>query len=257
MEPIKIFNNVIIGQFVLTGVPVKVYISGRYLTITDTDDIEDPIFGFWMDEDGDMMRFDYRAVDHLFVAGNKVDIKTYNKGMEDKFKGGDKKEKPEEEPAEEEDTKKEESTMKLGDLIKEISAEEVAAEIEGAEAEIDAAKAKFKASQAAMKDTIKKSKDKIKASKANLKVAEEGIVKEDHMGYTFGTGDIVKNKNTSCPHHGSMGIVQKMIDIPLKGTVAVYRVTNSGPTYSPGDVLTKTIDQLEPIQAPDELEGDM
>ena len=46
MEPTKYFNNVIIGQFVLTGVPVKVYIGGRYLTITDADDVENSIFGF-------------------------------------------------------------------------------------------------------------------------------------------------------------------------------------------------------------------
>ena len=37
----KTFNNVIIGQFVLTGIPIKVYVSGRFLTITDADDIED------------------------------------------------------------------------------------------------------------------------------------------------------------------------------------------------------------------------
>jgi uncharacterized protein (DUF305 family) len=242
MEPIKVFNNVIIGQFVLTGIPVKVYISGRYLTITNADDIEDPIFGFGMDEDGDMMRFDYRAVDHLLVAGNKVDLETYNTGMG--AKEDESKEEPKEEP------KKEESFMKLGNILKEISQEEVDAEVEGAEAAIDAAKAKLKAAQAAMKTTVKKSKEKIKA-------AQSQPIDESHQGYTFGVGDIVKNKNTSCPHHGSMGVVNKLMDIPMKGVVAVYTVTNNGPTYSPGDKLTKTIDQLAPIQAPDDLEGDM
>ena len=33
----KAFNNVIIGQFALTGVPVKVYASNQFLTITDAD----------------------------------------------------------------------------------------------------------------------------------------------------------------------------------------------------------------------------
>ena len=70
-------------------------------------------------------------------------------------------------------------------------------------------------------------------------------MKEDH-GYTFGTGDIVANKNKSCPHYGSMGVVQKIMDLPNKiGKVAVYRVVNKGATYKPGDVLTKTMDQLE------------
>ena len=40
--------------------------------------------------------------------------------------------------------------MKLGNLLKEISQEEVDAEVEGAEAAIDAAKAKLKASQASI-----------------------------------------------------------------------------------------------------------
>ena len=39
MEPIKAFTNVVIGQFVLTRIPIKVYVDSRYLTITSTDDI--------------------------------------------------------------------------------------------------------------------------------------------------------------------------------------------------------------------------
>ena len=67
MAEAKYFNNVIIGQFVLTGVPVKVYAGNRFLMITDPDDVESPIFGFGMDEDGDMQRFDYRNVMQLLV----------------------------------------------------------------------------------------------------------------------------------------------------------------------------------------------
>ena len=345
MEPAKYFNNVIIGQFVLTGVPVKVYIGGRYLTITDADDVEDPIFGFGMDEDGDMQRFDYRNVMQLSVSGNVVDLETYNKGMEAKFGGGgeEKAEEPKDDPKE--DPKKDESLIKLKDIIREVSEEEVEAEMEAAEAEIDAAKAKEKAAKAAVKDTIKKAKDKIKAAKASMKVAEEGVIKEDRdysgmshgilavaakadgegmaqiagmlgvdvgeydldddgdlddlyddietalgrvstaeveqlynelrklnlvegvvkeyyrstysepLDYTFGVGDIVKNKNKSCPHAGSMGVVKKLMDLPNDmGTVVIYTVTNKGTTYKPGDVLTKTMDQLEPIQTPDSLE---
>ena len=127
MEP-KVFNNVIIGQFVLTGVPVKVYIGGRYLTITDADDVEDPLIGFGMDEDGAMHQFSYPEVEFLQVQGNKVDIETYNKGMEAKFKGGeddadkggedDEQAKADAEAAKE--LEKKESFMKLGDLLKEM-----------------------------------------------------------------------------------------------------------------------------------------
>lgn len=261
MEPAKSFNNVIIGQFVLTGVPVKVYIGGRYLTITNADDVEDPTFGFGMDENGNMQRFDYRNVMQLSVSGNVVDLETYNKGMEAKFSGdGEDKEAPKEDEEKEDEEKddkekdddpfKEELIMNLGNLLNEITKDEQDAESSAIDSEEKAAKEKFKAAQAAMKGKLKSLKDREKSNKAQQ-------VTEDHQQYTFGTGDIVKNKNTSCPHHGSMGIVQKMLDVPLKGMVAVYSVTNSGPTYSPGDVLVKTVDQLEPIQIPDGLKGDM
>tara|TARA_R110001583_G_scaffold11926_21_gene53306 strand:+ start:84 stop:854 length:771 start_codon:yes stop_codon:yes gene_type:complete len=254
MEPVKTFNNVIIGQFALTGVPVKVYVQGRILIITDVDDVESPDMGFGMDENGQMRHFNYYEVEKLIVAGNDVTIDTYNTGMEAKF--GGEEEKPEE--AEKEDAAAEKSkkvdmsdgviNMKLKNLIKEISQDEVDAEVEGAEAAMDAAKAKLKASQAAMKTTMKTSKEKIKAAKSQP--IDDGVVKEDHQGYTFGVGDIVKNKNTSCPHHGSMGVVKKIMDLPDNaGTVAIYTVTNSGSSYKPGMSLTKTIDQLEPIQS--------
>ena len=271
MGPAKYFNNIIIGQFVLTGVPVKVYIGGRYLTITDADDVEDPTFGFGMDEDGDMQRFDYRNVMQLSVSGNVVDLETYNKGMEAKFGGGgdDKAEEPkddkkkDDEKADDKKAEDEENPFKdhympsIGDLIAEISQEEVDAEIEAAESEIDAAKAKEKAAKAAVKDTLKKAKEKIKAAKAQP-IDEYHSMRSRYikpLDYTFGVGDIVKNKNKSCPHAGSMGVVKKLMDLPNDmGTVVMYTVTNKGATYRPGDVLTKTMDQLEPIQKPDPLE---
>ena len=147
---------------------------------------------------------------------------------------------------------------KLKNIVKEVSADEVDAEMDAAKANIDAAKAKKKAADAAFKDTVKKSKDKIKAAKAQMKVAEEGVeVTEDHQGYTFGTGDIIKNINPKCKHFGSIGIVKKIMDLPNgMGKVAVYTVGNSGPTYKPGMSLTKTVDQLAPIQEPDDLEGE-
>ena len=79
MAEAKFFNNNIIGQYVLTRVPVKVYVDGRFLTITDVDDIEDPLMGFGMDENGAMKHFAYSSIEHLLIHGNKVDIETYNK----------------------------------------------------------------------------------------------------------------------------------------------------------------------------------
>ena len=231
----KYFNNVIIGQFVLTGVPVKVYTGTRYLTITDADDVEDPTFGFGMDEDGDMQRFDYRNVMELIVSGNRVDLETYNKGMEAKFGNGEEEEEDTEEEKEEETEDTEEDEAELKDhfmpSIKEISK--------------DVLKAKL--------DVIKKQRKELDDKEAALK--KEPI--EEGHNYTFGVGDIVKNRNTSCPHHGSMGVVKKIMDLPGEvGTVAIYTVMNSGSTYKPGDSLTKTVDQLEPITSVDSLEED-
>ena len=224
MEPAKIFNNVIIGQFVLTGVPVKVYVGGRYLIITEADDVEDSTYGFGMDEDGDMQQFDYFAVEHLMVSGNVIDLDLYNKGM-----GAT--EEPESDKADAEEDKESDKLPKESVMpsVQEISK--------------DVLKAKL--------DVIKKQEKELKDKEASLK---KEPIEEDHH-YTFGVGDIVKNKNGSCPHHGSIGIVKKIMELPNDmGTVAIYTVMNSGSTYRPGDSLTKTIDQLEPITAIDSSE---
>mgnify|MGYP001443297997 CR=1 FL=1 len=45
-----------------------------------------------------------------------------------------------------------------------------------------------------------------------------------------------------------MGVVKKLIKLGDVGVVAVYTVMNSGPTYRPGESLTKTIDQLRVVR---------
>jgi hypothetical protein len=213
MEPIKAFTNVVIGQFVLTRIPIKVYVDSRYLTITSTDDVQDPLIGFGMDEDGQMHRFDYRMVSQLLVGGQPVDLDTYNKAMG--FESGG--EAPAEEDAEEE-PKKEES-VQMTEISKDV----------------------LKAKLDVIKQQAKELKDKENALK------KEPVEEELYQGeYTFGTGDIVKNINPSCEHFGSIGVVKKIMDLPNgMGKVAVYTVGNSGSTYKPGMSLTKTTDQLE------------
>ena len=241
MEPAKTFNNVIIGQFALTGISLKVYVSGIFLTITDVDDVEDPNMGFGMSTDGEMHPFNYKQVEKLVVAGNDVTIDTYNKGMEAKFKGGE--EAPADDAEEKDDAeegpkkdgmfadKKEESILNLKDLLKEISQDEADAE----QLAIDA--------MAAAGDA------KIKSAKEKEKELKKKPIDEEYQSYTFGTGDIIKNINPKCKHFGSIGVVKGIEDIEGVGTVAIYTVMNTGDTYRPGDSLTKTIDQLEPISA--------
>jgi len=240
MAQAKIFNNVILGQFVLSGVPIKVYASGRFLTLTSTDDVEDARIGFGMDEDGAMIQFTYPEVEFLSVQGNKVDIETYNKGMAKIHGGGD--EAPADADAEEDEGSDEkpdaedlkDNLHRIGKLL-ETSKEERDATIKAAELSIDGAKEKEKASKMALKNAMKKAKEKIKAAKSQP-------VDEGHEGYTFGTGDVIQNTNPGCVHFGSKGIV-----ISQNGNMIRYTVTNGTPqdTYRPGDILTKSSDQLE------------
>ena len=129
MEPIKAFNNVVIGQFVLTRIPVKVYVNGRYLTITSTDDIQDPYIGFGMDEDGQMHRFDYRVITQLLVGGNPVDLDTYNKAM-----GTTETEEPADQPAKDEEEAKQEESVTVTEDTKEVRS----AKLKALKAEMDA-----------------------------------------------------------------------------------------------------------------------
>ena len=102
MAEAKYFDNLILGQYLLTGVPIDVYVDGRYLTLTDIDDVEDPLFGFGMDTDGKMHEFDYRTIAQLKIGDNIVDLQTYNERMKAL------QEPAEEEPAEDEDATEEE-----------------------------------------------------------------------------------------------------------------------------------------------------
>lgn len=58
--------------------------------------------------------------------------------------------------------------------------------------------------------------------------------------YEFLPGDSVKNINPDCTHYKSTGDVIYVHD---NGDIT-YQVTNWGATYTPGDQLTKSQDQL-------------
>ena len=218
MDIPKYFSNVVLAQFKATGIPLKVYVNGEYLIIPDMYEISDPLLGSGMTEDGHMVQFDYRMIDHLLVGGNVIDLETYTNAMT-----GDTPDKQKDKEEEEEEETTEES-FKLGEITKDVK----------------------KARQKALDAEEKALKDKQKA------LDDEPITENHH--YTFGVGDIVKNKNTSCPHYGSIGSVKQIMDLPnTMGKVIKYIVMNRGDNFMPGDSLTKTIDQLEPIDDLDEV----
>lgn len=61
-------------------------------------------------------------------------------------------------------------------------------------------------------------------------------------------GDSVLNINPGCKHYQSQGVVQGVEDLPFdKGRIVIYVTTNAGSSWEQGDVLEKTMDQVEII----------
>jgi hypothetical protein len=59
-------------------------------------------------------------------------------------------------------------------------------------------------------------------------------------------GENVVNTNPKCKHYGSEGVVMDVFALDGDmGKVVKYVVTNFGDSYSPGDILEKTLDQVE------------
>ena len=261
------FDNVIIGQFVLTGVPIKVYVNGGYLTITDPDDIEDAEIGFGMDTDGVMHSFDYRTVDHVLVGDQHIDLATYKKASEDEVPGA---EKPAEEGGEEEKGKDKKEggkanpfegkqNMKLKSLIeKSVSQDQqqlfgTALSVKrGDTPKSDVSKTISKLASALPEKELAKFAGTKHKDLPKKKVEEYSSVSDVSEPYTIQVGDMIQNTNPNCMHYGSMGIVQKIMDLPNDmGQVVKYSVTNSGDTYKAGDTLMKTMDQLSAIEDED------
>jgi hypothetical protein len=236
-EPAKYFDNVTLGQFVLTGIPLDVYVNGSYLRITSVDDIEDTDFGFGMDSDGGMHDFDYRNIDHILVSGNNITLDAYNKAMGIEPAAT-------EEPAEEEEPKKEESIMKLKPMLNNIRKVKTNEDITSDKKKLKDMKARIAVDKQKAAKLAAKVADQ-EAAEAKMDLGENADVTTLSEPYIYKVGDLVRNTNPNCVHYGSMGVVQKLLTLPDNmGTLVKYTVTNDGDTYSAGDSLTKTMDQL-------------
>jgi hypothetical protein len=70
-----------------------------------------------------------------------------------------------------------------------------------------------------------------------------------HENKNMQEGMRVLNVNANCKHFGSEGIVKEIKDLDNDiGKVVVYEVTNNGANFKQGDILTKTIDQLNLLE---------
>ena len=168
----KIFDNTIIAQYASTGVPLKVYVGSRYLTITDASDVENPLIGHGMLPSGEMEPFSYPSVEHLLVADNIINLETYNAAMADQFKSDEPEEAPEgDEEAPEEEGEAGEDDMPDEEVPEEEPAEEEPTTEEGFEATgINLAEIS--------KDVLKAKMDVIKQQERELKDKESDLKKE-------------------------------------------------------------------------------
>jgi hypothetical protein len=70
-----------------------------------------------------------------------------------------------------------------------------------------------------------------------------------HENKNMQEGMRVLNVNANCKHFGSEGIVKEIKDLDNDmGKVVAYEVTNNGANFKQGDILTKTIDQLNLLE---------
>ena len=71
----------------------------------------------------------------------------------------------------------------------------------------------------------------------------------NYVSHSFepSVGSEIVNNNLHCKHYKSCGIVTniKALDGDM-GKVVTYRVTNNGNTYANGDLLNKTMDEIQP-----------
>ena len=266
-ETPEYFDNITISQFVMTGMPVKVYVDGGYLTITDTDDVDDSDIGFGMTTDGDMVPYDYKLIDHLLVGNQHISLDTFKKASADEIPGAEK-------PAEEEKDKDKKDgakgnpfegkqNIKLKSLVEKALSQQqqkffgTALSVKrGDTSKSDVNKAIVKVADAMSEKDLEKFAG-TKHKNLPKKVEEDLNVSDVSEPYTIQVGDLIQNVNPDCMHYGSMGIVQKIMDLPGEiGKIVKYSVTNNGDTYSAGDSLTKTLDQLAPV-SDDEWSDDM
>lgn len=202
------FDNIVLGQYAMTGVPLKVYANDRYYIIPSPEDVDDPLIGYGMTPSGKMEPFDYRDIEHIMVSGNKVDLATYTKALGDELKGvkkasdskggEEKKEEGGEEGGGEEGGEAPKSPFESFDpfakkwslkALYEISKDEYNAQEDALKAEMEAGKAKIDAAKEKLSNLKKQpiddgviyEADEIKAKIAKL---ERDLADVKHKYYS-------------------------------------------------------------------------
>ena len=79
-----------------------------------------------------------------------------------------------------------------------------------------------------------------KVKKVDILNKLKETIREELKDYNYGSGDIVKDVNPSCPHHGAMGKVKS-----VNPRSVVFVVMNKGKNFKPGMELEKSHDQMK------------
>lgn len=80
--------------------------------------------------------------------------------------------------------------------------------------------------------------------------SEEGEAPEMENETEMSEGMRIINVNAGSSHFGSEGIIKQILNLSDDvGKIVAYEVINDGANYKKGDILKKTIDQLQPLEA--------
>ena len=96
-----------------------------------------------------------------------------------------------------------------------------------------------------------------KKSKSNYDELWKKVNANKNKGYpNFAKGDHVKNTNSECKHFNSEGVVNDVKKLPDdEGVTVGYTCSNAGKSWTEGDKLFKTPDQLKKIKGAHQRKG--
>jgi len=100
----RIFDNVLLAQYLDVGAKVKVYANHEWYTISDRSEVSDSIDAMGEDEYGGTHRFSYQSIEQIQVNGKIITLDMLSAKMGDKPADGGDTDKPEKKPSEDDDT---------------------------------------------------------------------------------------------------------------------------------------------------------
>lgn len=85
----RIFDNILLSQYLDVGAKVQVYANSEWYNITDKSDVSDSIDAVGYDEYGKDHRFSYQEIEQIKYNGTIVTLEMLATKMGDKPDGGD------------------------------------------------------------------------------------------------------------------------------------------------------------------------